>query len=721
MPPRLRLRLPPGPAQILLTRSRIPSRPPACLFCSLQCARPRPPSFFPGKQPLPTRRAASTATAAATRTTSDSTVPESTHIDPQRARTDLVAALDALQKHDAGPRVLNLSRIQLAIRGLQQAPGHEAIRVAVLGLTNNSSNGAGDTAKELLRLLLADPLKEEEPWEAQLAAHDARQPLIVRVRGHSSDGNGDAEAGNSSIASHHQQQQGVVTFATESELAEIEVESPGLAGHQIEFLVMESNLAVPAAAPGYEGSTETWEETVLVPTVEIPLSQTTGANTGRYTPVTTPVHLALIVADGLLGAASLATMPLRAAHDADTRSDIRAAVNLPHYNNDDMASSQYPFATCDTAAAADALALFRSSVAHAHAYETRWRTSGVSGLAGWLKAGARDRTDGSTKPPVRQLVASVLRNALTSIQAAEAAQLQATAKTARTAGSDAQSDASLHTALADWAEAAHGELQAQLDRAFAGRRWRQLRWWKLFWRADDVTMLATGLVTQRFLPEAERSVVYLAGRIEEAARRERGPAGTASAVALYAAPVVATEPTSPASAVAEASSGAEDSSVPPSSPPPPPPKTQWPTHIAFTRRYLLDETVPALQALAQKLVLQTVGSSGLAAALAGLTYLSAMGAYEAGAVAALGLVWSLARMQKKWEAARQFWEGEVREEGRKAVRAAEASVAATLDETRAVADAAAGGGNGDRKQTLRDLRETRALVERAQEASKRLK
>ena len=52
--------------------------------------------------------------------------------------------------------------------------------------------------------------------------------------------------------------------------------------------------------------------------------------------------------------------------------------------------------------------------------------------------------------------------------------------------------------------------------------------------------------------------------------------------------------------------------------------------------------------------------------------------YEAGAVAALGIVWSLRRMQGKWETARKFWEGEVREEGRKAVRAVEGVVGDAL-------------------------------------------
>lgn len=36
-------------------------------------------------------------------------------------------------------------------------------------------------------------------------------------------------------------------------------------------------------------------------------------------------------------------------------------------------------------------------------------------------------------------------------------------------------------------------------------------------------------------------------------------------------------------------------------------------------------------------------------------------------------------MQKKWETARSFWEGDVREEGRKAVRGTEESIAEALN------------------------------------------
>jgi hypothetical protein len=85
--------------------------------------------------------------------------------------------------------------------------------------------------------------------------------------------------------------------------------------------------------------------------------------------------------------------------------------------------------------------------------------------------------------------------------------------------------------------------------------------------------------------------------------------------------------------------------------------------------------------------------------------------YEAGAVAALGIVYSLGRMQRKWEAARSFWEGEVREEGRKAVRGAEESVAAVLEN------------NGGSNETLDtgELQKTRGLIARAEDALARMK
>ncbi|KAL1890151.1 hypothetical protein Sste5346_008444 [Sporothrix stenoceras] len=673
MPPRLRLRPILGHGQSLLT------------------------SQAQARQQLIARRRASTATAAAEPTEPAVVVEEPEPLQPRSSaqiRADLADTLNALQQQ-AGV-LLNISRLQLAIRSLQQPAGQESVRVAILGLTGTPSTptvSGGKSAKELLRLILADPLQDEQPWEAQLASHDPKKPLIVRVRGQTEGSSAAATTQSTRTA------RGALRLDKDDGLAEIEISSPVLNGNQLEFLVMESSLTVPtppasAASNILEGTTETFEETVLVPTVEIP----TSPDGLRFTPVTTPVHQALVVADGLLGVAAVANLPLSA-----YPAEMKSAVNLRLPVAEAPTSSHLPITMFDVATSDEAIGLFRESVANAKAYEQLWMQGGVSNITRWLRDGALHRADGTTKPPVRQLVASVLRNALASIQSAEA-KLVAASTTTQSGIPVARAFASLNTGLADWAESAHAELQTQLDLAFSGRRWRKLGWWKLFWRADDVTMLSSGLVTQRFLPQAEQDVVFLAGRIDEAVRlaglRTAEGGSNTTKIGMYPIPVVAVEPSEGAAdAVALLSSASG-------------PRTKWPTHIAFTRRYLLDETVPALQALAQKLILQTVGTSSLTTALAVLTYMSSSGAYEAGAVAAVGLVWSLGRMQKKWEAAREFWEGEVREEGRKAVRAVETSVAVALDEAR---DAAVSGGQdgADRRQQLRDLRQARALVEQA--------
>ncbi|CAK7224866.1 hypothetical protein SEUCBS140593_005709 [Sporothrix eucalyptigena] len=693
-------------AQARLTRPAATRSPQACRFCSLQQrAKPRTQALLADAQQIIARRRVSTASAvvesealmpplAETAAEDPEPTPPRT---PEQTRAHLAETLHALQQ-TAGT-LFNLSRLQLAIRSLQQPAGQESIRVAVLGLAGAPTGalvGGSKSAKELLRLILADPLQDEQTWETQLATHDPKEPLIVRVRGpneSSKDGHAAAPAKSS------QDSTCAMRFDKNGGLAEIEVSSPILDGNQLEFLVMESSLAVPTpptSSPSdpFEGATETLEETILVPTVEIP----TSADGLRYTPVTAPVHQALVVTNGILGAAAVVNLPLGTYKD-----EVKGAVNLSLPSPE--TASDLPFSTFDVNMSVEAIGLFRESVANTRAYETLWTRGGVSELTRWLREGALHRADGTTKPPVRRLVASVLRNALASIQDAEA-KLVAASSTTESGAPVARAFVSLNNGLAAWAEAAHAELQTQLDLAFSGRRWRKLGWWKLFWRADDVTMLSSGLVTQQFLPQAEQNVVFLAGRIDEAVRLAglRTSEGT-NVVGRYTVPVVAAEPG------AATSTGSPAADLP---------RTQWPTHISFTRRYLLDETVPALQALAQKLVLQTLGTSGLSTALAVLTYLSSLGAYEAGAVAAVGLVYSLGRMQKKWEAAREFWESEVREEGRKAVRSIETSVATVLDEAR---DAAVSGGKGgaDRWQQLRNLRQTRALVEEANQALAQLK
>ncbi|EEY20497.1 conserved hypothetical protein [Verticillium alfalfae VaMs.102] len=604
------------------------ARTPACLFCALITRTPR--------------RFQSTTSAA-----------------PSNPRAELIDALLDLQKH--APNYINLSRLQLALQGLRQPAGEESIRVAILGLADGAEPGT--TARDLLRLLLADPLASEQAWEKQMATHDARQPLVVRIR-----------------QAQPRPEAASLTIAKTNLLHELEVSRPGLNGLHIELLLTEVSPLAGGVA-GELGAVDA-EEAVLVPTVDIP------SNTGRYNPITTPVHKALVVTRGLMGAAAVATLPV-----LQNRHAVLAAVDLPGFTATRPPDESTTFQPIDVAAAGKGVDLFRENIGHAMEYERLWNGSNIPALVAWLKTGA-EAQDGVTKTALRQLITSLLNNTTTAIAEEESRQLRGRLSDNTTAASSPES-AALNSGLAAWSQEAHEELQKQLDLAFAGRRWRKLGWWKLFWRVDDVGYLTSEILSQRFLPSAERELVYLAGRIEQA-----GTAHTAGAP-MYTQPLPASEQPPVAAAPA------------PTTVTRPTPK--WPTHIAFTRRYLHAETVPALQALAQKLVLQASSTAGLATSLAALLFMSSSVTtlYEAGAVAALGIVWRLRRLQTKWETAREFWEGDVREEGRKAVRGAEASIAGVLE-----------GKTGSPTQAHEDVRErelARQLTEKAADALSRMK
>ncbi|KAK9777833.1 hypothetical protein AB5N19_04544 [Seiridium cardinale] len=628
MPPRLPLTAS-AARRGLLSQASIGDRQAVCLFCSISASSRQPPSRRTRRRAPQSRRLQSTSVP----------IPATSELD---ARKELEDLLVQLQKHAAN--YVNLSRVQLAINGLRQQPGTESIRVAILGLTNGTVSG--QTAKKVLKLLLADPLKDEEEWEREVDKHDLAQPMIIRV------------------GAEEQQELGGISVTKGNLLHEVNVSSATVNGHNLELLLMETNPYVSSAEDGVEGI----EDSILVPTVDIPTS-----STGRYTPITTPVHKALLVTDGIMGAASVTSMPLSESADV-----IAAAVNIPEYKARDDAA--LPFTPIDVAAADVGLGLIRRSLNDAMDYEHMWFQSNVPKLVDWVRSDVASTTDGTTKAPVRRLIASLLQSATNAIHLDEARALSSSLAASTTN----KSTTHLETGLAKWAESAHTELQEQLDLAFSSRRWRKLGWWKLFWRVDDVHMLTSDILHQRFLPSAEKSAIYLAGRIQEA--------NTPNSV-----PILYDQPSSLAVSDAKSLSPV------------------WPTSIPTTRAYLQNETIPALQALAQKLVFQTLSTSGLTTSLGALAYFGTLttGIYEAGAVAALGIVWSMRRMQKQWEAARDFWEGEVREEGRKAVRGVEISVEKVLEQSDVV--------NGSSTVENGELTRARQLVEQATEALDRLK
>ncbi|KAI1135193.1 hypothetical protein F5Y05DRAFT_184443 [Hypoxylon sp. FL0543] len=632
MPPRISLRSI-GSRSSPHLKAKVAERHSVCFFCALSRRPSGEPDRRPRRKPQNPRRFASTASAS-----SDRIIP-----DPRKELEDILLEL---QKQAAN--YVNLSRLQLALNGLRQKPGDESIRVAVLGLTTDTE--ASQAAKQVLRLLLADPLKGEEEWEKEVEKHNLATPMIIRV------GPDPPQLGSMSVAMKG------------SLLHEVHVSSAALNGHNLELLLMETD---PFLSAQELRALEGFEESVLVPTVEIPTS-----DTGRYTPITTPVHKALIVADGILGAASIVWMPTLESHKV-----ITAAVNLPDYKPKD--ASSLPFTLVDVGSASRGLGLVREGLKNG---ERLWSQSNMPKLVEWLKADIMASSEGTAKPPVKELIASLLRNTSAAIEREELRQLSTTlSSTASPTPAN-----SLQSSLDDWAESAHGELQEQLDLAFSSRRWRKLGWWKLFWRVDDVGMLTNDILSRRFLPNSERSAIFLAGRMKEAG--------------VTLGPFPNPSPTD--------GNGAESKHS--DAPTPEPAPVPWPVNIPATRRYLQTETIPALQALAQKLTLQTLSTSGLTTALGVLVYLSTLTTtlYEAGTVAAVGIVWSLRRMQKRWETARAFWEGEVREEGRKAVRGVESEIAEALNQGRTPKEKVDG-----REQLAR----AKGLVEMAQEVLSKLK
>lgn len=542
---------------------------------------------------------------------------------PGHSRTALREALQDLQKH-AGSYV-NISRLQLALRGLEQNPGQETIRIAILGVADGGVSLK--KAKQLLRSLVADPLKDEQEWERLLLEdRSSSRPLLLSIGGEL----GELEQSNRLVQVMH-------------------VSSPGLNKHRLEILVLEID---PPATQTVDG--ESFDSAALVPTMEIPTSYT-----GRYTPVTTPVHKALIVADGIMGAATVISYPTES-----TSNMIATAVDLRVVDD----SAVLPFRIINVEKGSTAVDMFRESINNALEYERNWSGSGLPAVFDWLKSGTAP-TDGTMKPALTNLIDSILEESFTAIESEKSRKMNA-ALLSKISSSDLDS---LRVALSQWAERAHVELRHQLDIAFEGQRWRKLRWWKLFWRVDDVSMIASDILSQRFLPQAEKEIIFLAGRVAES--------GILKDVLHksndnWAYKTVAEKADSgPPPPTIEGVMGTPKDDIPVKSQPEP-----WPLHIPAARTFLSMETIPALQALAQKLLLQSLTTSTFTTALAGLMYVSTLSTsvYEAGAVAALGLVWSLKRMQGKWETARKYWEGEVREEGRRAVRGVEGVVGDVL-------------------------------------------
>lgn len=454
-------------------------------------------------------------------------------------------------------------------------------------------------------------------------------------------------------------------------------------------------------AAGYEQL----RSTALVPVA------TTPSSFGQVSFVRYPVHRALVLAEGLDGALALGRF-WGAAAEAEVAGDdsIKVALQLPALADESHGQkTDTSIAVIDLAKAIEGVALFRQSNANGIAYERAWYASGLPALTEWAFPQHAQSTD-RISPAILRLVGSLLDEASQSLLYEDTEHLRQlpSVQSLNTAHQP------LLEATSTWATASHTELQASLEKAFVSEPWHKLKWWKLFWRVDDVGMLFSEILERSWLVDAEKGVIFLAGRGAEAGVYAEGPDGTPSAVnntlvgerdTLIAPLTTTTTDPEEAETVAAAAEAAHPTAV-----------TPWPRTIPLARQHLSLTSIPPLQALAQSLLVQTLSLTTSATALSGLLYLSlpSLSVFEAGAFAALGLVFSLRRMQKRWENARAAWQLQLRERGRTVLRGTEDGIKTALERGPSTAGVA---GQGNDVSVL-DRRAARKAVSRARAALK---
>ncbi|MCJ1247978.1 hypothetical protein MMC30_005193 [Trapelia coarctata] len=579
------------------------------------------------------------------------------------ANLRLYEELTALEKKAA--TFVHLSQLQLALRGLESED--PIIRVAVLGL--NGRRGA----RRLIRALLADPLGPEQPWEGELVgryAEDGRALLIRYGKDYELD----------------QRHPLLRTLSVPSTLLE---------NNKIELLVYSIDSGLQNEASGMEIDSQD----LLVPAIETPISAS-----GRASMISYPVHKALVFGEGVQG---ILAMP-RAAYlggDENTDSMIKGAVNAGWQPPEALGSPEESIALTNLPQAESAIASFRNSVNNSFDYEHKWLASNLPTLIDFLSAGTKPTPVQALKPALHGLISTILKETTSAVSLAHANRLAAVASSAV----PDRTRTNLSEAITKWAEAAHIELRDGLALAFASPAWRKTAWWKLLWRVDDVGFMAAQILQRSFLIEAEKEIIWIGGRMQQAGLLSPLPEPQKRKMPKQA---LGADPPAPhiSDLLAPSASVEHDLYVLPK----PIIQTSRPQQIALARADLL-ACISPLQALAQTLLLQSLSTTILTSALSALMYvsISTTSIYVAGVVGTLGFVWSARRLQREWERARGEWRGRVMEEGRRVLGATEGELRQVVVE--------GGRETGDRRVEEEEERGAGEAVEAVRECLEGLK
>lgn len=470
---------------------------------------------------------------------------------------------------------------------------------------------------------------------------------------------------------------------------EVKLPSPFLKRWNLEILISGLNLSSTSL------SAHDLEQSLLDPALTIP-----GA--GRVGFVRFPVHKAVLVAEGVAGAVDFGRLPSGVVDGKN----IHAVLNLPRRAEDGASD-----AAIDVDLAAHALSLFRTSVSNGAQFSSEWQTSRMSNLTSWIATATSSSNE--LKLAANDLISNITSHAASSIAAAEAS---AHANSTSLTVPDTKRK-SLQAAVASWSEEAHRDLQANLSTSLVSPTWKRTTWWRLFSRIDEVSLSASDVLRRGWLVEAEQSLAWLSGRVVEAGvasaeelKAESNTTGLLDAtlkdeVKEYKSiqgedvPVQQMETVAelmqlpPMLARVKQESGIDAMFDPP-----------WPQTIHLARQQMLHRVVPNMHRRAQVLMLSSLSTIGGTSALGAWLWVASGGValYEAGAVASLGLVWSLRRLQKKWSKEREDFVGVVKEDGRRVLGDVEGRLTRLVDD---------GGRVGVREEDVKEWATAREAVE----------
>ena len=459
----------------------------------------------------------------------------------------------------------------------------------------------------------------------------------------------------------------------------ISIPSPILQNHNLEILAHAAN---PTIESTQEGVAE-----LLVPGLD-----TANSANGRSSTITYPVHKALLYAEGFDDLGAFATIQRRADRYRGDQM-FKAAIDWSWSVAQQQNRGTRLVSPINLPLAETAVETFRGSVDKSLDYEHLWFDAGMPALSEWLIEGTEGQA-GALKQVIKRLIESLGTTATQAVDRDAAAKLQEE----KSATVPSKTRSIISQGISIWAENAHTELRDRLNSAFNGRDWKKSRWWKLFWRVDTVGYSAMDILKRAWLVEAEKEMIWLCGRIHES-----GLIGPPKA-----RPKPAIDPENeeqqiggrpPAPSIQDLVSKSNDFNEPL------PVEHPWPQGIARARSTLASLTVPPLQALSQALLLQTLTTNVLASSLSALVFfsISTTSPYESGVIAASGLVYSLRRLQKRWETARDEWEAEVREEGRRVLQNMEALMREAVDEYKPEVNAVAAEERAIAKKAIRNV------------------